>query len=104
MTKIPSPYKYKKIFWTLFLACSFMFIFYLSLVGKTVANVVQRQQDERALAETSANVSKFEFAYLNEKSSINATLANSMGFVPVADQSVAKAKEVGRVSLNNEIQ
>lgn len=104
MTKIPSPYKYKKIFWGLAVTCSFMMVFYLSLVGKTVANVVERQNNEKAIAEVTARVSQFEFAYLNEKASINASLARDLGFVEVAGTSVAKDSTVSSLPSQNALQ
>jgi predicted nucleotidyltransferase len=90
MTKLPSPYKYKKSIWALSLSCFLLLICYFSLVGKTVANVLERQNSEREISDITASVSKIEFSYLSEKSSVNASLARELGFVEVEKTSIAK--------------
>jgi len=100
MTKLPSQYKYQKSIWSLTFTCAILFVSYLSLVGKTVTNVLDRQNDEASIAEIVNNVSQVEFAYLNEKSAINADYARSRGFMEIANTLIAKQKNIGNLSLN----
>lgn len=103
MTKVPSQYKFQRIFWALSVTCLVLGGLYLGLVGKTVANVLERQQTEKMMSEASIKVSELEFSYLNTKSSVNAALARSLGFVETSKTLVAKKAGNLSFSLKNEI-
>lgn len=100
MTKLPSQYKHKKKFWILFSGCFSLLVCYFVLFGMTIANVLDRQNSEREISAITANVSKVEFSYLNEKSSINASFARSLGFIEVEKTGITQQKKVGNISLN----
>jgi len=103
MTKVPSQYRFQKLFWILSITCLVLGGLYLGLVGKTIANVLERQQTEKMLSEASIKVSELEFSYLNTKSAVNVALARSLGFVESSKTLVAKKAGNLSLSLKNEI-
>ncbi len=100
MTKLPSQYKHKKTVLTLFFGCLSMGLCYMTLVGMTVSNVMNRQNDERQITSITADISKVEFSFLNQKSSINSSYAHNLGFVDVETSGVAKQSQVGALAQN----
>lgn len=97
MTKVPSAYKLKKPFWIFTGGAASLVLLYIFLVGLTFSNTLARQRSEEGLTRLRATVSELEFAYLKEKSEINATYARELGFVDSKDTIVIKAgQEISR--------
>ena len=103
MTKVPSEYKYQKPFWVLSGVCLSLALLYVGLVGKTVANTLERQNAENEISDVGAKVSQLDFAYLNLKSSINADTAKSLGFLEASKTLVARKGAGLSISMKNEI-
>ena len=95
----------KKLF--LILAVSFFFSLglYGYFVGKSIINIVVREEIEFQIAEVNSTLSGVELEYLSQKDTINLLFAKEQGFKSVSKKSfVNRSILVGRsLSQNNEI-
>ncbi len=103
MTKVPSQYRYQKVFWTLSALCFVLGALYVGLMLQTVRNTLARQDAEKEIAALTSDVSKLEFAYLSATASIDSTMAHSLGYVEVTDTLVAKKSSGLSIAFKNEI-
>jgi hypothetical protein len=94
----------KQIFWALGFAIIMSLASYGYFVGKSIINVVVREEVELSIAEINSHLSDLEFQYLAKKDTITLSFAQSNGFGLVSKRTfVNRGTLVGSLSLNNEI-
>lgn len=94
ITKTPTNNTNQKKFWALSGVLMTLTLTYLSLVGFTVSNTLERQRAEKAIANIQTEVSELEFTYMALSSSLTLEKAKNLGFVEVDDFSVARDDSV----------
>jgi hypothetical protein len=82
-------YTEKKIFWTLFSLFVLFIGSYGFLLNSAMMNGVYQQRMEKEMTTLGSDVNSLEFKYLNVKNSITLSLAESKGFVLVAQDKFA---------------
>lgn len=94
----------KQVFWCLCFAILFSLSMYGYFVGKSIINVVVREEVELATAEISSHLSDLEFQYLEKKDAINLAFAQTQGFSVISKRAfVNRGTFVSRsLSSNNE--
>ena len=89
-------------------ACVFFFVLlglYGYFVGKSIVNVVIREELELEIADVNSRLSELEFEYIAKKDAINIHFAKEQGFHAVGNKTfVTRGTLIGRsLSQNNEI-
>lgn len=100
MIKTPSNYVYQNKFWTLSGVLASLVFCYLSLVGMTVSNTLDRQRTEKQINELQGTVSELEFSYISINSSMTLDKAKSLGFVEMPDFLVARNASDNNVAIS----
>lgn len=79
--------------------------FYIYFVGKSIVNVVVREEVEIQIAEVNSELSLLEFDYLTKKDTINMLFAQERGFKSIARKTfINRGTLVGRsLTQRNEI-
>ncbi|MBL7045811.1 MAG: hypothetical protein ISR99_02170 [Parcubacteria group bacterium] len=95
----------KKTFWTLVGLVVFLMGAYSYFLGKSIVNVVVREEVEQEIALVNSAISELEFAYLEKKDTVNRALASELGYVFVPqDKFVVKKTLTGKhLTQNNAI-
>ncbi|OGG55118.1 hypothetical protein A3D62_00720 [Candidatus Kaiserbacteria bacterium RIFCSPHIGHO2_02_FULL_49_11] len=88
----------KQLSVALIVACLSLFSLYVYFVGKSIVNVVVREEIELGIAKINSHLSDLEREYLAAKDGINLNLAYSYGF-----QAAPKKKFVNRGTSSNGI-
>lgn len=88
-----------------FFALAFVLLaLYGYFVGKSIINVVVREEVEIHIAEVNSRISDLESSYIAKKNAINLDFAYAQGFKAVGEKTfVNRGTLVGRISQNNEI-
>jgi hypothetical protein len=87
----------------------FLFIALLSLyiyfVGKSIVNVVVREEVEIQIAEINSEISELELDYISKKNSINMAFAQEQGFKSISNKTfINRGTLVGKsLTQRNEI-
>lgn len=78
---------------------------YVYFVGKSIVNVVVREEIELQIAEVNSNLSLLELDYITKKDAINMQLARARGFKAISKKTfVNRGTLVGRsLTQRNEI-
>ncbi len=78
---------------------------YVYFVGKSIVNVVVREEIEFQIAEVNSDLSELELDYITKKDTINMHLAQAHGFVSISHKTfVNRGTLVGRsLTQRNEI-
>lgn len=78
---------------------------YIYFVGKSIINVVVREEVEFKVAEINSNLSELELSYITKKDSVNMVFAGERGFTSIAQKTfINRGTLVGRsLTLRNEI-
>ena len=78
---------------------------YVYFVGKSIVNVVVREEVEFQIAEVNSGLSELELDYITKKDSINILLAQERGFKSVSNKTfINRGTLVGRsLTQRNEI-
>lgn len=81
------------------------FSMYIYFVGKSIINVVVREETEIRIAEVNSGLSELELSYLDKKNDINLQFAREKGFHAISKKDfVSRGVLVGRsFSFNNEL-
>ncbi|MFC1730668.1 hypothetical protein ACFL6I_10075 [candidate division KSB1 bacterium] len=79
--------------------------FYVYFVGKSIVNVVVREEVELQIAEVNSGLSELELNYITKKDIINMTFASERGFKSISNKTfVNRGTLVGRsLTQRNEI-
>ena len=95
----------KRIFWSFIVAILFLFGLYGYFVGKSVTNVLLREQVEQDILTVNSHISDLEFTYLNKKNTVSLHFAYENGFHDITEKEFVTRKSVlsERLTLNNEI-
>ncbi len=90
------------IFFILIITLASLYVYF---VGKSIVNVVVREETELQIAEVNSRLSDLESAYLAQKDSINMEFAQAEGFDTISEKIfVTRGTLVGRsLSQNNEV-
>jgi hypothetical protein len=82
-----------------------LFSFYVYFVGKSIVNVVVREEVELQIAEVNSGLSQLEYDYITKKDTINMTFAMERGFKSISKKSfINRGTLVGRsLTQRNEI-
>ncbi|NQV93059.1 hypothetical protein HQ403_01000 [Candidatus Kaiserbacteria bacterium] len=78
---------------------------YIYFVGKSIVNVVVREEVEFKIADINSKLSELELSYIMKKDSVNMIFAGERGFTSIAQKSfINRGTLVGRsLTLRNEI-
>ncbi|MEX0651896.1 MAG: hypothetical protein WD509_02260 [Candidatus Paceibacterota bacterium] len=78
---------------------------YIYFVGKSIVNVVVREEIELHIADVNSGLSELELTYIEMKDSVNMLLAKERGFTAISQKSfISRGTLVGRsLTQRNEI-
>ena len=82
-----------------------LLVLYVYFVGRSIVNVVVREEIEIQIAEVNSELSELEFEYIVKKDSINMLFANEQGFEAISKKTfVNRGTLVGKsLTQRNEI-
>lgn len=95
----------KRVFWGLVGLCIVLMGAYGYFLGKSIVNVVVREEMEIEIATVNSAISELEFTYLEKKDTVNRALASQLGYVFVSQKKfvVRKTLTGKHLSQNNAI-
>ncbi|MAF59605.1 MAG: hypothetical protein QF858_00120 [Candidatus Pacebacteria bacterium] len=73
----------KRAFWALIGLSLVLLASYGYFLGKSIVNVVVREEMEIEIALVNSEISELEFTYLEKKDKVNRALASELGYVQV---------------------
>ena len=95
----------KRIFWALIILILCLFATYGYFVSKSITNVLLREEVEENIVAVNSEISRLEFAYLDEKNKITLDYAYDRGFHDIENKEFVTRKSVlgAQLTLSNEI-
>ncbi|MEX2014230.1 MAG: hypothetical protein WD896_02655 [Parcubacteria group bacterium] len=99
-TKTISYHNRVRFFWVLTAVSLLSLFIYIYAINTIARNVAERQELEKQIAQTGANLSSLEFAYIKLKNSVTIETAHEYGFKEVSSPLYVSRARLGALTFN----